>query len=218
VGRQANGGAALEVIDKALKSMCDSPRDVTEMGDLHPDIGLRLYETKAGPVIVLFNPHHCRISMGKVAKAARLADARKIDAVSALQEVLLRPNVRFIIQNRLETRTLCMLGMVAVTGLRERMNSTAMECFGKPLKKLRPEQRVIIGLAYEERLTYPTDAKAWERDRSWLQIMFRGTPTILAVVNGPFDKEKAGLQIRQSDRGESGRQGSARVEGRCWSK
>jgi hypothetical protein len=190
------------VIDKALKSMCESTSDVTDMADVHPEIGLRLYETWAGPVILLFNPHHCRISMQKVPAAARLADASRIDAVSALQEVLLCADMTFIIQNRLLTRTQCMLGKMKMTRLGERMNTTAKECFGAPLVDLSADQRAIIGLAYEERLTYPKDAAAWESDRSWLQIMFRGTPSILDVVNGPFDLNKAGKRIRQSDRGE----------------
>lgn len=154
------------------------------------------------PLVRVRITHTCKATMSSVGDGPRRLAARTADESSALLEMLIE-DVRYDPQPRLQSHVETWYGgKEGDQSLDEQLEHWSQKMFHQPFADLEAASQTIIMTALEGALCYPKDEQEWEAMQDPLSRLFEGTPSILAVLQGGFDSNKAGKNIRQSDRGE----------------
>jgi len=161
--------------------------------------------TDSPPIVLCRITHTCKAAMGRVGQEERLRAARTVDTSSAFFDMLI-DDKPFKVQPRLQVMVESWYGDAGGkegTSREERWEHWSQNIYGRSYASLSDADKAIIMVAMEGALCYGRDEHEWEQLRRLYSIVFEGTPTIVAVLTGPFDPKRAGKNIRQSDRGES---------------
>jgi hypothetical protein len=188
-----------KVVDEALSRVAEKVWKIR----LLPDVSCKVYKLqKIGGVAHFSTVHMCVPELQVAGPATRLRGALAIDSCSSVMDFLNGKTDRFKVDLRIYERTKASLGRKTLADVAQKLEEQAQRVFGRSFAKLDTTRQALLASALEGALAYPSTPAEWDLAKSWLSKLFEGTPSIVKVMKGGFNKERAGKNIRQSDRGE----------------